>query len=41
MVYSFVYLESIIRRQLLNGIVELHVGENILRDLVNDRDRYT
>ena len=41
MVYSFVYLESIVRRQLLDGIIKLHVGENILRDLINDRGRYT
>lgn len=37
---SFVYLEGIIRGQLVNGIVELYIGENILRDLVDDSGGY-
>jgi hypothetical protein len=36
MVNSFVYLERIIRGQLFNGIIELYIREDILRDLVDD-----
>lgn len=40
MVDSFVYLKGIIRGQLFNGIVELYIGEDILRDLVDDGGAY-
>ena len=40
MVDSFVYLEGIIRGQLFNGIIELYIRENILRDLVDDGGGY-
>jgi hypothetical protein len=40
MVDSFVYLKGIIRGQLFNGIVELYIRENILRDLVDDGGGY-
>jgi hypothetical protein len=40
MVDSFVYLEGIIRGQLFNGIIELCIGENILRDLIDDGGGY-
>jgi len=40
-VNSFVYLERIIRGQLLDGVIYLDVRENLLRDLVDDGDGYT
>ena len=40
MVDSFVYLERIIRGQQFDGIVELYIRENILRDLVDDGGGY-
>ena len=40
MVDSFVYLEGIIRGQLFNGIVELYIRKNILRDLIDDSGGY-
>jgi hypothetical protein len=39
-VNGFVYLEGIIRGQLLDGIIYLDVGQNFLRDLVDDGDGY-
>jgi len=40
MVDSFVYLKRIIRGQLFNGTIELYIGKNILRDLVDDSGGY-